>query len=179
MATVAPPRMLAVAARPTQRRPRPSWASATSRVLSGGGRRRRGRPSPRERETGEEEEERADSRADQLPAHDPGGGVANELGKVTERLDLLSRRDRPRLVVPAEDGRNDERGGDRAHDRTHHHEDEDCFHDAPPLLCPVICHEGGWEGNSGRSPWGPQGSSATGVRDLRGYLFFCIDSTRR
>src|SRR5438045_4542073 len=83
------------------------------------------------REAGVEEEEGAERRADELPAQEPGRGVADHVSRVADRLDLLPGLFRGRLAVPAKDRRDDEGGRDGTRDRAHQHEDEDRFHRAP------------------------------------------------
>src|SRR5439155_24386850 len=63
-------------------------------TASGGGRRHGGGHAPRlptrREDAREEEHECADGRSDELAAQEPGRGVADELGDVAERLDLLA-----------------------------------------------------------------------------------------
>src|SRR5204863_7685298 len=96
------------------------------RATSGG---RRSTPA-RGRDAGIEEEG-AERRADELPAQQPGRGVADHVSRVADRLDRLPGRDRTRLGVPAEDRRDDQGGRDRTRERAHQHEDKDRFHRAP------------------------------------------------
>src|SRR5207245_2668881 len=110
--------------------PRPARrhaARSVARATSGG---RRATPA-RGGDAGVEEEEGAERGADELPAQQPGRGVADHVGRVADRLDRLPGRDRTRLGVPAEDRRHDEGGRDRTRERAHQHEDEDRFHRAP------------------------------------------------
>src|SRR3989454_3216363 len=105
-------------------------ASSVARVTSGG-RLWCDRAAPaRGHHAGVEEEEGTERGADELPAQEPGRGVADHVGRVADRLDLLPGRDRARLAVPAEYRRDDERGRDGTRERAHQHEDEDRFHRA-------------------------------------------------
>src|SRR5213593_583005 len=109
--------------------PRPARrhaARSVARATSGG---RRSTPA-RGGDAGVEEEEGAERGADELPAQQPGRGVADHVGRVADRLDLLPGLFRDRLAVPAEDRRDDEGGRDGTRERAHQHEDEDRFHRA-------------------------------------------------
>src|SRR2546425_5878357 len=107
--------------------PRPARrhaARSVARATSGG---RRSTPA-RGRDAGVEEEEGAERRADELPAQEPGRGVADHVSRVADRLDLLPGLFRDRLAVPAKDRRDDEGGRDGTRERAPPHEDEDRFY---------------------------------------------------
>src|SRR2546425_540226 len=106
-------------------------ARSVARVTSGGGLRCDRAAPARGRHAGVEEEEGTERGADELPAQEPGRGVADHVGRVADRLDLLPGRDRARLAVPAEYRRDDERGRAGTPERGPPHEDEDRFLRAP------------------------------------------------
>src|SRR5437867_11829064 len=109
--------------------PRTKAARSIARVTSGG---RRSAPA-RGRDAGVEEEEGTEGGADELPAQEPGRGVADHVGRVADRLDLLPGRDRARLAVPAQYRPDEEGGRHRTPDRAPQAADAGRFHRAQLL----------------------------------------------